>query len=139
MSPSYHHAYLCGKIITALNQRAAYAIFSELTIQIQEKDYVPDVCVYPKRPMNFVESDIIKMTEIPLMVIEVLSPSQGSQDALSKFQVYFDAGVKSCWLVIPISTSVIIYTAMDRAQTFHTGEIHDPVLDVRIPLSEIFS
>lgn len=139
MSPSYHHAYLCSKIITALNQRASYAIFSELTLQIHEKDYIPDICVYPKRPINFAESDIVKMTELPIMVVEVLSPSQGSQDALSKFQVYFDAGVKSCWLVIPISTSVIVYTAMDRAQTFHSGEIHDPVLDVHVPLSEIFA
>ena len=129
MSPSYHHAYLCSKIIAALNQRAAYAIFSELTLQIQDKDYIPDICVYPKRPINFAESDIVKMTELPIMVVEVLSPSQGSQEALSKFQVYFDAGIKSCWLVIPISTSIIVYTAMDRAQTFHTGEMSDPILD----------
>ena len=139
MSPSYHHAYLCSKIIAALSQRTSYAIFSELTLQIQDKDYIPDICVYPKRPINFSDADIIKMTELPVMIVEVLSPSQGSQEALSKFRIYFDAGIKSCWLVIPISTAVIVYTALDRAQTFHAGDIRDTVLDVALPLAEIFA
>ena len=56
--------------------------FSELTLQIEGKDYIPDVCLYLKKPMNFAGSDILRMTELPLLAIEVLSPTQGTQEII---------------------------------------------------------
>ena len=138
MSPSYHHAYVCSKLSAAFNNLEHYAAFSELTLQIQGKDYIPDLVLYPKRPIDFTGEDIVKMTEIPVLIVQVLSPSQAAQDILSKFPVYFDAGVKSCWLVVPISTSVIIYTAMNRGQIFKTGAVLDPILGTPIALDAIF-
>ncbi|MCP4350944.1 MAG: Uma2 family endonuclease [Desulfobacterales bacterium] len=79
MSPSYHHAYIAVNLSTALHSLKKYSVFSELTLQIEEKDYIPDICLYPKRKINYAAGDIIKMTEMPLMAAEILSPSQGSQ------------------------------------------------------------
>ncbi len=46
MSPSYHHAYLAGNLITAFNSLKKYSVFSELTLQIGEKDFIPDICLF---------------------------------------------------------------------------------------------
>jgi len=139
MSPSYHHAYLAGKLITAFNNLNMYSVFSELTLQINGKDYVPDVSVYPQRDVNFSAGDIVKMTEMPLLIVEVLSPSQGSQDALDKFAVYFEAGIASCWLVVPVVRAVAVYSGVGQCQTFYAGTITDSITNIQIPMSAIFA
>jgi len=138
MTPSYHHAYLSSNMIVALHKLKKYSVFSELALQL-EKDYVADVCIYPKRKIHFAAGDIIKVTEAPLMVVEILSPTQGTQEILEKFTAYFQAGIQSCWLVIPVAQSVTVYSSMEQAQTFTQGEVVDTVLDIRIPVEEIFS
>mgnify|MGYP000735525418 CR=1 FL=1 len=137
MSPSYHHGYVCLNVGSALKQFEQYAVFSELTLAI-DKDYIPDICIYPKRTINFAEKDIIRMTEMPVGVVEVTSPTQTPQDLLEKFDVYFEAGVQSCWLVVPPTMTVTVYRAPNQGQIFHTGEIVDPVLEIRIPINVIF-
>jgi Uma2 family endonuclease len=96
MSPSYHHAYLSSNLIAALHRLKNYSVFSELTLQIEGKDYIPNVGLYLKKQMIFAGGDILRMTELPLLAIEVLSPTQGTQEIIDKFKVYFAAGSKSC-------------------------------------------
>lgn len=138
MTPSYHHAYLSSNMIVALHKLKEYSVFSELALQL-EKDYVADVCIYPKRKIIFSAGDVIKVTEAPLMVVEILSPTQGTQEILDKFAGYFQAGVQSCWLVIPVAQAVTVYSSMERARTYTQGDIVDDVLDIRISVEEIFA
>ena len=138
MSPSYHHAYIAGNLITAFNSLKKYSVFSELTLQIDGKDYIPDVCLYPKRKINYIAGDTIRMSEMPLLAAEILSPSQGSQEVLDKFRIYFGAGIRSCWLVVPISLSVIVYSEIEKAKAFYTGDVVDSVFDIHLPIDSIF-
>lgn len=138
MSPSYHHAYLSSNLIAALHQLKTYSVFSELTLQIDGKDYIPDVCLYLKKPMNFAGGDILRMTELPLLAIEILSPTQGTQEIIDKFKIYFAAGIKSCWLIIPPAQTVVVYASSEQAKTFSGGELVDDVMSICVPLKEIF-
>jgi Uma2 family endonuclease len=49
--------------------------------------------------------DILVMQEMPKLVIEVISPRQGSFSIIEKFQAYFALGIQSYWLVdqLPLS------------------------------------
>ncbi len=138
MSPSYHHAYLSSNLIAALHQFKTYSVFSELTLQIEGKDYIPDVCLYLKKPMNFAGGDILRMTELPLLAIEVLSPTQGTQEIIDKFKIYFAAGIKSCWLIIAPAQTVVVYASSEQAKTFSSGELIDNVMSIQLPLKDIF-
>ncbi len=135
MSPSYHHAYIAGNLITAFNNLKKYSVFS---LQIEGQDYIPDIALYSKRKVNFSAGDIVRMTEMPLLVVEILSPSQGSQDVLDKFRIYFGAGIKSCWLVVPVVRSVAVYSESEKSQTFYTGDIVDNISDLRLSIDNIF-
>ena len=137
MSPSFHHSYLCTKVGRALDILGTHTVLTELSIVI-DQEYIPDVAVYPKRPVDFLADDVLRMTEMPLTAIEILSPSQTLQEALDKFKVYFGAGIKSCWLVVPATQTITVYTAPNQGRVFHSGELVDPVLDIRIPLEAIF-
>lgn len=138
MSPSYHHAYIAGNLITAFNNLKKYSVFSELTLQIEGQDHIPDISLYPKRKVTFGSGDIIRMTEMPLMVVEILSPSQGSQEILDKFRIYFGAGIISCWLVVPVVRSVAVYSNMETSQIFYTGDIIDTVSDIHLSVESVF-
>ncbi|GAK49272.1 protein containing DUF820 [Candidatus Moduliflexus flocculans] len=138
MSPSYYHSYICTNVASALKSEGTYSVFTELTLVIEGKDYIPDVSLYPKRAVMLGKRDIVKMTEMPLTAIEIVSPSQTMDDALTKFDIYFRAGVKSCWLVSPVTMTVNVYTDMEHVQIFHAGELIEPVLNIRIPLTAIF-
>lgn len=138
MTPSYHHAYITVNLSAIFHSLKKYSVFSDLTLRIGEKDYIPDICLYPKRKINYIAGDIIRMTEMPLLAAEILSPSQGIQEIQDKFKVYFGAGIKSCWFIVPILCSVMVYSEAEEAQTFHSGEVVDSVADIRIPIDQIF-
>jgi len=101
----------------------------------------PDVCVYPNTITPDYESNILKMSEMPLLAIEILSPKQSLEELLDKFKIYFALGIKSCWLVIPPLESVTVYSSDNRSKSFampFCQEVFDDILNIKIPLMEIF-
>ena len=81
------------------------------------------------------------MPNMPLLIIEVLSPKQGINDILTKFQAYFALNIKSCWLVIPANESITVYSTLDNLKLFDTGDVEvvDAVVDIRLPIHQIFA
>ncbi len=134
---SLNHGYFQLSLGTALRALDKYLVVTAVTIEINKKPYIPDILVYPKRPVER-SHDIIQMTEMPLLAIEILSPTQGTKDILDKFEIFFDAGIKSCWLVEPAIGVVAVYSSLDNSHTFSSGEIIDEVMDIRLPLEDIF-
>ncbi|GAK54723.1 protein containing DUF820 [Candidatus Moduliflexus flocculans] len=140
MTPSKLRSYLQSKVNSALRQFPQFTVFLNLTIAINGVDYIPAVCVYPKLAINFFEPDEIRMTQLPLMAVEIVSPTQTIQEVLDTFPIYFQAGIRSCWLVVPQTKTVAVYTAPTDAQVVSmTGDVVDSVLDIRVPLDQIFA
>ncbi len=80
------------------------------------------------------------MTDLPIMAVEIVSPTQTIQEVLDKFPIYFQAGIGSCWLVVPQTKTVAVYAAPTDAQVVSmTGDVVDSVLGIRIPLDQIFA
>jgi len=95
-----------------------YTVLSELNVTMPERpDMVPDIAVYPKLQIDFLH-DITSMIEMPITVVEIISPSQSNEDILAKFERYFNAGVKSCWLVLPSFQAISVYSAIGKYQFF---------------------
>jgi Uma2 family endonuclease len=84
--------------------------------------------------------DELKMKEMPLSVIEVLSPRQSMNEIIAKFHAYFALGIKSCWLIAPAIKSITIYLQPNQYKTFGTNdsEIVDENMDIRLPIQKIF-
>ncbi|MDM8559295.1 Uma2 family endonuclease [Candidatus Parabeggiatoa sp. HSG14] len=110
-------------------------------INTRNDELKPDVCLYPNSVEFSEPYDILKMSEMPLLAIEVVSPKQGLDDIVAKFQAYFSLGVKSCWLVTPTVKSITVYSQPNHFKTFDVNddtEVVDDVLNIRIPLQKIF-
>ncbi|MBF0397459.1 MAG: Uma2 family endonuclease [Desulfobacterales bacterium] len=137
MSPSYNHSVLQANLIGVLKNLKKYSIACELSLEINGIEYRPDICIYPKRPLS-IPRDIIKMTEMPLLSIEIISITQTIDDILNKFEAYFGAGIKSCWLVIPFPFAVMVFSSIDKVKTYSDHEIIDENLNIRIQSQELF-
>lgn len=143
---SLNHSYLqtkLGALFLMLNEYIAFTELSLDTSTVQAEfpyagqSIVPDVAVYPARQINLAK-DTLKMTEMPLLAIEILSPMQASQLLIDKLAIYFALGVRSCWLVYPMAQTISVFSAPDQFHSFSAGEVIDEVLGLRLSIEEIF-
>jgi len=118
------------------------AVYGEIGIRLpRNRVRVPDVAVFTERPSGAV------VEEIPLVAIEVVSPSSGYRDTVQKAVEYAASGVGQYWIVDPEARSIEISTNADGQwdlllhldDTRPTGEVsiagQDPIeLDLRTVL-----
>ena len=114
-------------------------MIKELSLELPgTRPMVPDVCVYPKKVYNGFE-DQRKVTEPPLIAIEILSPSQGSDQLTEKFEAYFVAGVQSCWFVQPVVDAIFVITPDKNISVFHKEVLTDPATGITLDLNDVFA
>jgi len=136
---SRNHSYLQTVLAAELFNLNQFVVYTELSLDINSKEYKPDIALYPfETKIEDFQEDILRMIDIPLGVIEILSPRQFMESILDKFKLYFTAGVQSCWLVIPNLRLISIYSNIKTYQMFYEGEIVDEILNIRLPLNRIF-
>jgi Uma2 family endonuclease len=78
---------------------------------------------------------------IPVLVVEVLSPSDKQEEITEKVEQYLDAGVKVVWLVEPTFKTVTVYRADSKPRLFNADETigADPDLPgFVVPVEEVF-
>lgn len=145
---SLNHSAVQANLAFLFKRLGQYSVFTELSLDISDVDVSQfdlqvrselkvDVCLYPKRPMNPVQ-DVIRMKEMPLLAVEIISPRQGFYEITEKFKLYFALGVISCWLVIPNNRTITVYSAMDNFQNYVSGDVHDKQFNIQFPVQEVF-
>lgn len=137
--PSKNHSQLELRISALLLQYAdQYTIMPELSLELTTGKATPDICIYPKLTFDWL-NDEVRMTEPPITTIEIISPRQIIDDVTQKIiHVYFTAGVKSSWVVIPMFQTIHILTPDKQVSTFTSGTLHDPATGIELPVGEIF-
>jgi Uma2 family endonuclease len=138
--PSLNHSLIQSQLIGILwNQyRKDFTFASELSISLADKPFVPDLCIYPKRKSDW-QSDEIRVSEPPLTIIEISSPKQDFEDFERKLKAYFNAGVKSFWLLIPFTETLTIFYPNEKPVSFTTGEAVDKTNGIKLNVDELFS
>lgn len=146
---SFNHGYIQARLVILLGGFAQYTPVSELSLDIDGVDLnrytlrsrdelKPDIVLYPRRGLSR-PLDILRMKEMPLLAVEILSPRQGTYEILEKFKVYFELGIQSCWLVDPALNTIAVYSSIDDWQPFSSGEILDEKLAIHLSIDEIFA
>jgi len=138
MSPSKNHSRLqvtLGAAFLALNN---YAVYSELSLDIAGKEYVPDIALYPSEPIDLL-NDKIRISEPSLLIVEILSPTQNMQELIDKFKIYFEFGTQSCWLLLPLARAITVFNVETKSPTtYATDKVIDNNLGITLNLNKIF-
>jgi Uma2 family endonuclease len=90
----------------------------ELTLDI-EKGMTPDISIFSSNQIkpNFMR-DVVKFQEPPRLAIEILSPTQTSQELLEQATALIKGGVKAVWTVEPYGRTVFV-TTPEGDRIFH--------------------
>lgn len=137
--PSKLHSLAQKRLIQLLGSfEPPYLVFSELTLRLGERDLTPDLCIYREVEIDFTQ-DETRMTDPPLVAVEIASPIQGIQDLIDKIRFLLEHGVQSCWLVQPQLRTITVFTEDAEPKTYSEGAVADPVTDITVDLSEVFT
>ncbi len=121
-----------------IHYRQSYRILSELSLATLPDGTTPDLVVYPAFALDY-DNRTAKRTDPPLTCIEIQSPSQSNEEMVDKTALYFDFGVRSCWVVVPALKGIFVFDRPGHYAYFHGDDtLHDPALNVELPLSPIF-
>lgn len=136
--PSLNHGSIQMNLGAEFLRQRQFRVVSELTLDIGGKSFTPDLSVYPRTPLDL-RRDVSRRSDPPLLVVEIFSPQQGTQEVMDKVDAYFAHGVKSCWIVSPPMHSIQILTSDDREIVLNTGVATDPVTGLTADLAAVFS
>ncbi len=139
--PSFNHSYVQNNLIFELNTnyRNQFTFMPELTLEMPDKpNCVPDISIFPKMEANFLH-DKITFSEMPLTVIEIVSPTQSNDEILAKFDRYFFAGIQSCWLVLPSFQAINVYSQIGKYH-YYTNDmlLFDTKTNIELKVNNIF-
>jgi len=126
---------LIGKL---LSYRPDVQVLSELTLHLGDRDLTPDLSVYHDLEVDFTR-DETRMTEPPLLTIEISSPTQGIQDLVDKARYLMEHGVESCWIVQPPLCTITVFTPDMDSTTHSSGTVTDPATEIEVKLNDVFS
>ncbi|MBK8966638.1 MAG: Uma2 family endonuclease [Saprospiraceae bacterium] len=138
--PSKNHAIIQANLLLAIQPKYAskFRMLPEINLDLPEHDRVPDLAIYAS--VEFTPgADEVRMTEVPLSVIEILSPQQSMTDLMVKRGEYFKAGVQSYWLVLPDLLSIYVFYSPEEYDVYTRQDLlKDKTLEIEVPLGEIF-
>ena len=137
--PSKLHSLAQKKLILALHQfEPPYTVFSELTLQLEDREVTPDLSIYEAQEIDYLH-DEVRLKEPPLLTIEIASPTQGVQALIDKAHFLLDQSVQSCWLVQPQLRTITVYSGNMESTTYSQGTVADPNLDIEVTIEDVFS
>jgi Uma2 family endonuclease len=138
--PSVNHSLVQIRLAVFLdkNYSEKFQVYSELEIAFPIRNCIPDLAIYPIEKTNWLK-DSIRKKDMPLLVIEILSPRQAFDDIVEKINdVYFTAGLKSVWVVLPSAQSIMLFKPNEKPQTYNDGILKDEASGFEMDLSYIF-
>jgi Uma2 family endonuclease len=106
-SPSYGHQRMVGDLLVSLHGLVGRdrVVASPIDVFLDEHNTLqPDVAVF--RDAQRIDTPEV---DIPLIVVEVLSPSTANRDRRVKREIYLRAGVEEVWIVDPVAETIEIY------------------------------
>ena len=133
--PSLNHSYICAQVMRQLLQDNSIQPLPELTLDI-DNGLTPDISVFKKEKIqpNFFE-DILKVKDLPLLAIEIISSSQSIQAIFEKSKVLVNAGVKTVWTIEPYGRSIFVVNKEGK-KLFHEEAVESE--GVKVDFTKVF-
>ncbi len=136
--PSMNHGVIQSNILGTFFNHPQWRAVSEVALRLGGLDGIPDISIFPRASIDFTR-DIVKQTTAPVMVIEILSPTQGSVSVMERVDSYLSNGVQSAWVIEPVFGDVLICTADGKRQKYTGGVVTDPATGLSVDLAAIFA
>lgn len=138
--PNFNHGYIQANLIVSLRQQYGkqFSVVSEVSIPTASASVTPDVLVFNKRPINWLETKPA-LTEPPILAIEIQSPLHAMETMIEKAKLLLETGVKSVWIIQPELQTVSVFSKSYPLKTFVEGTIVDKACGIELSFDAIFA
>ncbi len=115
-SPVLRHNAIRQRIATQLRQ---FVESNHMGMVVEEMDFRlgpdtvrnPDAAFITAEHLKSIDPDRSPVDGAPILAVEVISPSNRTEDTVKKIQQYLQAGCRSVWVVYPTLRLVEIHSA----------------------------
>jgi Uma2 family endonuclease len=150
-SPSMYHQWISGQTIDVLKEQLQRKglgyVFSAPTglFMPGASPVQPDIIVFRPEDKELI---LASRTEtIPLLLAEILSPSNSDYDLTTKRIAYARAGVPEYWILRPTERDVLVHSEPEPTTGLYLrthrvapdGELVSPTLPFRAPIAAFFA
>lgn len=139
--PTWNHAVLQQNILFEIRSKypKRFTVLPELNLSVLGEKLVPDLAIF-EGVRGIVPHDLNMVSEMPLLVVEILSPSQSVSELTAKAERYLQAGVISYWLVVPELMNISVSSATGNYHGFYLPDtLRDPATGIELELVSLFS
>ena len=133
-SPNVAHQRIIPRLWNILNEYFQLAdpegevFLSPLDVTIGEFTVVqPDLLYVSEQQRHTIRPE--RIDGAPTLVVEVISPSSGGKDRMTKMHIYRKAGVAHYWLVDPAEKTFECFSLRDGLYTRVAGGMEDEVIE----------
>lgn len=132
--PNPRHSELASRLAVKLMQYfqdESCFVFFERELHHNDAVLIPDLSFFCK-----------DNTEVPLLVIEILSPSTRSRDLIQKPYYYQKMGILEYWIIDPEEETLMVFNLAEESAitTYQKGQIVQSIVkpEIQISLDELF-
>lgn len=136
--PSKNHAIVQTRLLVSLSKFIDIVAISEVSLKMPIGEKVPDIGIFSHLELT-PGKDEVRVADIPLGIVEILSPTQNLTDLIIKSHSYFEHGIKSYWLALPDLKTIYVFSAPNEYEVYSkTDKLVDGQLNIELDLGEIF-
>jgi Uma2 family endonuclease len=146
-TPTRKHQWIAGNLHAVLRdvekiKKTGKWTLSPTEVYISDRDiFQPDIVLYARDAMPNMKSRAAR--EVPLIVVEVLSPGTRSRDLVLKLPKYAARGIAECWIVDAFSHELSIFIPNTFGNLVETVVGQGPItvgiyVGLQLPFDEIF-
>lgn len=136
--PSFAHAMTQRQLTLLLAEYQDFLALPELSLDLQGFKPVPDIAVYLKSRIQG-RKDSLRISDPPLLAIEILSPKQALSDLFAKSDEYLTHGVEEVWVIIPEIQTITVCKRLGGQQTFISGEVRHGSTGIVVNIEKLFA
>lgn len=136
--PSIEHSYVQVELTLQIGASSRFRPYTELNLDLDGFRSVPDVCVYEKGSLPRQRS-ATWATIPPLLIIEILSPTQLLGTLFDKAEEYLRRGVDEVWVLVPEIQSITVCRQNQKQHTYTSGKVHHQLTDISINIEKLFA
>lgn len=137
--PTRNHGAIEMNLGLEFSKHREFRVLAEVTYQlVPGKRLTPDLSVESRNSLNLLQ-DTVYPTAPPLLVVEIVSPSQALDEIIDKVQFYLANDVKSVWMIIPPLHLVTIFLPDGSQESHRAGVVRDPATGLTADLDAVFS
>ena len=107
----------------------------EVELALEEDRFIPDLMVICNDNL-----DSTRYEKPPLIAIEIVSPTSGSRDYITKRRKYEQLGIQEYWIVSPEEKCITVFYFVNKNEAMYCEETMKSFVlpDVEINLEDIF-